>query len=108
MNKLVLPRLFCCQNPLYQTNKSKKKRTSSFDKAVALTHNIQLDPSNQTQIQLYSLFKQATEGDVNIAPPDSTADPLIQAQYDAWLALKGKTIKAAQAEYIKLVKQLGM
>lgn len=106
MNKFVPPQLFCCQNPLYPINKTKNKRNTSFEKAVALTGTFEIDPNNQTLILLYSLYKQATEGDINIAPPDVAGDPLAHARYQAWLSLKGKSTKAARAEYIKLVKNL--
>jgi acyl-CoA-binding protein len=79
---------------------------SLFDKAVEESKNFKEKPSNDTLLQLYSLFKQATSGDVNIEPPVNPFDFVAKAKYEAWAALKGKSTQDAQKEYIKLVEKL--
>jgi acyl-CoA-binding protein len=79
---------------------------SSFNKAVEESKNFKEKPSNDRLLQLYSLFKQATVGDVNIEPPANPFDFVAKAKYEAWAALKGKPQKDAQQEYINLVEKL--
>ncbi len=38
---------------------------SLFERAVEDSKTLSSRPSNETMLQLYSLYKQATEGDVN-------------------------------------------
>ena len=63
-------------------------------------------PSNDTLLQLYSLYKQATEGDVNVDPPANPFDFVSKAKYEAWNALKGKAKEGAMQEYIDLINKL--
>jgi len=78
---------------------------SSFDQAVADSSNLPSKPSNETLLQLYSLYKQAVEGDITIDPP-APFDFVAKAKYEAWSALKGKTKQAAMEEYISLIGKL--
>lgn len=55
---------------------------------------------------MYSLYKQATTGDVNSEPPSNPFDFVNKAKYDAWVSLKGKTKEAAMQEYVDLVNRL--
>lgn len=77
-----------------------------FEKAVAESKNLSERPSNETLLQLYSLYKQATEGDNNDAPPANPFDFVARAKYDAWSALKGKTKEMAMQEYADLINKL--
>jgi diazepam-binding inhibitor (GABA receptor modulating acyl-CoA-binding protein) len=63
-------------------------------------------PSNDTLLQLYSLYKQATEGDVTADPPANPFDFVARAKYEAWSGLKGKTNEDAMREYVDLVNKL--
>ncbi|HRF19624.1 MAG TPA: acyl-CoA-binding protein, partial [Chitinophagaceae bacterium] len=63
-------------------------------------------PSNETLLQLYALYKQSTEGDNNSEPPSNPFDFVGKAKYEAWAALKGKSLTEAMTEYIELVKKL--
>ena len=45
--------------------------------------------SNDKQLEIYGLYKQATCGDCNIEKPGIT-DPKGQAKFDGWSAQKGK------------------
>jgi acyl-CoA-binding protein len=80
---------------------------SLFEKAVEDSKTLSLRPSNETLLQLYSLYKQATEGDVNeSATPSNPFDFVATAKYEAWYSLKGKSTLEAQKEYIQLVNKL--
>ncbi|GAO45305.1 acyl-CoA-binding protein [Flavihumibacter petaseus] len=76
-----------------------------FNQAVADSKSLSERPSNETLLQLYSLYKQATDGDVNGEAPNMF-DFVAKAKYEAWAALKGKSQDAARSEYIALVNKL--
>jgi diazepam-binding inhibitor (GABA receptor modulator, acyl-CoA-binding protein) len=77
-----------------------------FEKAVADSKTLPEKPSNNTLLTLYSLYKQATEGDVNTDPPSNPFDFVSKAKYEAWNSLKGKTKEDAMQDYIQLVNGL--
>lgn len=77
-----------------------------FEQAVADSKELSEKPSNDTLLQLYSLYKQASEGDVNIDAPTNPFDFVAKVKYEAWDALKGKSKEAAMQEYIDLVAKL--
>ena len=77
-----------------------------FEKAAAESKELSQKPSNETLLQLYSLYKQGTEGDVNTEPPSNPFDFVNKAKYEAWSSLKGKTPAAGMQEYIDLVQKL--
>lgn len=77
-----------------------------FDAAVAASKTLAEKPDNETLLQLYSLFKQASEGDVNTEPPANPFDIVGKAKYEAWVAQKGKAQEQAKEEYIQLVDKL--
>ncbi|HVZ56584.1 MAG TPA: acyl-CoA-binding protein [Chitinophagaceae bacterium] len=77
-----------------------------FDLAVSESKTLSERPSNETMLQLYSLYKQATEGDVGNSEPANPFDFVARAKYQAWLGQKGKPRDLAMREYIDLVKKL--
>jgi diazepam-binding inhibitor (GABA receptor modulator, acyl-CoA-binding protein) len=77
-----------------------------FQNAVTESRTLTDKPSNETLLQLYSLYKQGTEGDVNTDPPANPFDFVGKAKYEAWSGLKGKTKEEAMQEYINLVDRL--
>ena len=77
-----------------------------FLAAATESKNLSAKPSNDTLLQLYSLYKQASEGDINIQPPANPFDFVAKAKYEAWAALKGKTTTDAMTEYVELIKKL--
>ena len=79
---------------------------SLFEKAVKESERLSNKPSNETLLQLYSLYKQSTLGDVNIGPPENPFDFVAKAKYEAWSALQGKSKEAAMEEYVSLVEKL--
>jgi len=77
-----------------------------FEQAVADSKLLSKKPDNEILLQLYSLYKQATEGDVNTDPPSNPFDFVNRAKHEAWANQKGKTIEAAMEEYTGLVNKL--
>ncbi|MFT3946973.1 MAG: acyl-CoA-binding protein [Agriterribacter sp.] len=77
-----------------------------FAQATADSKALLEKPSNETLLQLYSLYKQSTEGDNNTDAPANPFDFVAKAKYEAWTALKGKSTEAAMQEYIDLVEKL--
>jgi acyl-CoA-binding protein len=76
-----------------------------FEKAAASTKEFTQRPSNEELLELYALYKQATEGDVTGERPGGFDFKAI-AKYDAWEELKGRTKEQAMKEYITLVDNL--
>jgi diazepam-binding inhibitor (GABA receptor modulator, acyl-CoA-binding protein) len=60
---------------------------------------------NDALLDLYSLFKQATSGDVSGSRP-GMMDIKGRAKYDAWQKRKGMSKDAAMQAYIDLVGKL--
>jgi len=76
-----------------------------FEAAVAASKQLPERPSNDELLQLYALYKQATEGDVEGKRPGFT-DMVGRAKYDAWAAVKGTASDAAMTRYVELVESL--
>ncbi|MBG9374809.1 acyl-CoA-binding protein [Panacibacter sp. DH6] len=78
-----------------------------FEQAVANSKTLSEKPSNEILLQLYSLYKQATEGDA--AEDNAPANPFDfvgKAKFNAWSELKGKSKEAAMQAYVDLVQKL--
>jgi acyl-CoA-binding protein len=78
----------------------------SFHQAVAESKQLTRRPDNATLLRLYSLYKQATEGD---APAESDAgmfDFVAKAKHNAWDSLRGTGKEQAMEEYIQLAASL--
>lgn len=76
-----------------------------FEKAVSDVKTLGEDPDNATKLQLYALFKQASNGDAAGKRPGFT-DMVGRAKFDAWAALKGSSADAAMKQYVELVNRL--
>lgn len=76
-----------------------------FEAAVTDSKKLPERPSNDVLLQLYALYKQATDGDVEGKRPGFT-DMVGRAKYDAWAALKGTADDAAMTRYIDLIGSL--
>ena len=81
------------------------KLQKSFEKAVADSKKLPEKPDNATLLKIYSLYKQATEGDVQGKRPGFT-DMVGRAKYDAWSAVQGKSADEAMTEYVNLIEGL--
>ena len=79
---------------------------AQFEQAADDSKALSERPSNETLLQLYSLYKQSTEGDNQTDPPGNPFDFVAKAKYDAWKAMKGKSKELAMQEYIDLVGKL--
>lgn len=77
-----------------------------FQQAVANSKTLSEKPSNDVLLQLYALYKQSTEGDVNVDAPSNPFDFVAKAKYSAWEELKGKSKGVAMQEYVDLVAKL--
>lgn len=62
-------------------------------------------PDNETLLELYSFYKQATEGDVGGDKPGAF-DFKARAKYDAWEARRGMKREVAMKAYVRLVEHL--
>lgn len=76
-----------------------------FESAVERSKSLTERPSNDVLLQLYALFKQATEGDVNTDRPGGFDFKNI-AKWDAWKSKQGKSKDEAREEYVQLVNGL--
>jgi len=76
-----------------------------FEAAVANSKNLSERPSNDVLLKIYSLYKQATEGDVSSEKPGGFDFKAI-AKYRAWEKLKGKSADECMKEYIELIESL--
>lgn len=79
--------------------------TDDFKAAQERVKSLTTRPSNESLLELYSLFKQATEGDVQGKRP-GMLDLKGRAKYDAWEGRKGLTRDAAMQQYVALVEKL--
>jgi len=77
-----------------------------FETAVKDSKTLTEKPGNDVLLQLYALYKQGTEGDVNVEPPVNPFDFVAKAKYTAWADIKGKAKEAAMQEYVDLVNKL--
>ncbi len=76
-----------------------------FNAAATKSKEFTKRPSNEELLDLYALFKQATEGDVTGERPGGFDFKAI-AKFDAWAGRKGISKDQASQEYIKLVERL--
>jgi diazepam-binding inhibitor (GABA receptor modulator, acyl-CoA-binding protein) len=81
------------------------KLETAFKKAVGDSKKLPEKPDNQTLLQIYALYKQATEGDIEGKRPGFT-DMVGRAKYDAWAGQKGKSAADAMQEYVDLIESL--
>jgi len=77
-----------------------------FEQATAAAKLLGKRPDNDTLLQLYALFKQASEGDISGEPP-GFFDFVGTAKYTAWQKLQGMSAETAKQQYIDLVRALG-
>ena len=77
-----------------------------FEQAAIDSKSLPEKPANDILLQLYSLYKQGSLGDVNVEPPSNPFDFVAKAKYEAWASLKGKSTEEAMKEYVALVKRL--
>lgn len=78
-----------------------------FEAAVANSKTLSEKPDNETLLALYSLYKQATEGDCNPEQaPSNPFDFVAKFKFEAWSKLSGTSSADAMQQYIQLVNRL--
>ncbi|MBA4254334.1 MAG: acyl-CoA-binding protein [Polaromonas sp.] len=78
---------------------------TAFEAAVANSKNLSERPDNNTLLQIYALYKQASAGD-NAEKKPGFGDMVGRAKWDAWAKLKGTASDAAKQQYIDLIESL--
>lgn len=78
---------------------------AAFDAALQRVKTLTQRPDNATLLQLYALYKQATEGDNRTSKPSLT-DLVARAKWDAWSKLQGLSREEAMQRYAELVDRL--
>ncbi|MBN2057156.1 acyl-CoA-binding protein [bacterium] len=78
---------------------------SRFKQAAEDVKDLARKPDNKTLLRLYSLYKQATEGQPSGARP-GMMEFVDRAKYDAWKNLGDMSREDAMEAYIDLVEQL--
>ena len=85
--------------------KKAKSPADQFQDAKARAEKLPRRPSNDQLLDLYGLYKQATEGDVSGARP-GILDVRGRAKFDAWTKRKGVSREDAMKTYVALVDAL--
>lgn len=76
-----------------------------FEAAQEELQELNERPDNDTLLELYSFYKQATSGDV-VGNRPGPFDFKERAKYDAWSSRKGMEKDVAMKAYVKLVQHL--
>lgn len=79
--------------------------TGAFEAAQQRVKQLTQTPSPEQLLSLYSLYKQATVGDVTGTRP-GMLDFKGRAKFDAWAGRRGTSKTAAMTEYVQLVQRL--
>ena len=82
-----------------------KSIKDKFADAKARVEKLGTRPSNDRLLELYGLYKQATEGDVSGSRP-GMLDLKGRAKFDAWSKRKGLSKDDAMKGYVALVDAL--
>ncbi len=76
-----------------------------FEQAAAAAKDLASRPDNDTLLQLYALYKQATSGEATGNRP-GIFDVIGRAKFDAWAGHSGLGKEAAMQKYVDLVSEL--
>ena len=88
---------------------------AQFDAAVQQVNNLPDATAAQHMTELYGLYKQATEGDINMQGDQVDADAatkasgpagLSQAQWESWDKYKGTPEEDAKRQYVAKVAEI--
>jgi len=80
-------------------------KKDKFAAAQERAQNLPARPGNQQLLELYALYKQATDGDLSGSRP-GLLDIKGRAKYDAWASRGGLSKDAAIKKYVALVDKL--
>jgi acyl-CoA-binding protein len=85
---------------------AKKESTKDkFTAAAAAVEKLTKRPSNEDLLELYGLYKQASEGDAKGSRP-GMLDLKGRAKFDAWARKTGTSTEDAMKKYVALVDRL--
>lgn len=79
--------------------------TEQFEQASKDLHTLKERPGNDTLLNLYSLHKQASVGDVFGDEP-AMFDFIAKAKYNAWKTKIGLSKEEAMKQYVDMVSEL--
>ena len=82
-----------------------KSIKDKFADAKARVEKLDTRPSNERLLELYGLYKQATEGDVSGSRP-GLLDLKGRAKFDAWSKRRGLSKDDAMKGYVAIVDAL--
>jgi diazepam-binding inhibitor (GABA receptor modulator, acyl-CoA-binding protein) len=77
-----------------------------FEQAQADVKTLTSRPSNDELLQLYALYKQASQGEASAAKKPGRFDLVGKAKYDAWSKLAGTSSDDAKTRYVDTVDGL--
>ncbi len=77
-----------------------------FHQAVAESKSLPSRPDNSTLLRLYSLYKQATDGDASAESDAGMFDFVAKAKHNAWSELRGQSKESAMEAYVQLYNEL--
>lgn len=83
----------------------KESTKEKFQAAAAAVEKLSKRPSNEDLLALYSLYKQASDGDATGSRP-GMLDLKGRAKFDAWTSRKGMAAEEAMKKYVALVERL--
>ncbi|XP_060778484.1 enoyl-CoA delta isomerase 2, mitochondrial isoform X2 [Neoarius graeffei] len=90
---------------LHTTGGSMASSVEAFNQAKAQLGTLKNDPGNEVKLQIYALFKQATQGPCN-APKPGMLDFVNKAKWDAWKSLGALSPDEARQKYVDLISSL--
>lgn len=76
----------------------------TFEDSLNFVKTSEGSPSTELKLEMYALFKQATEGDVTGKRP-GMLDMINRAKYDAWAKIEGLSSDQAMQKYIDKVEE---
>jgi len=79
--------------------------SDDFESAQARVKKLSSTPASDELLELYSLYKQATQGDAAGTRP-GLLDFKGRAKFDAWAARRGLPREAAMHAYVEVVGRL--
>lgn len=78
---------------------------NEFEAAIERVNGLPVAPPQSIQLELYGLYKQATQGDASGKRP-GMMDIRGRAKFDAWSARQGMSNDDAMKAYIELANSL--
>ncbi|XP_076757958.1 acyl-CoA-binding domain-containing protein 7-like [Xylocopa sonorina] len=76
-----------------------------FKEMETAVRGISKGPTDQEYLELYSLYKQAIIGNVNIPKP-AVSDVKAKAKWDAWKTKEGMSQNDAKEAYVNVANKL--